>query len=56
MPNLKQARNGRIEDFIAEHEDDPEGDLDALNAMIKRPTQGSAKATPLASPQGSSDD
>ena len=54
--SLNEARKGNIEDFIAEHEADGDGDLDKLNALIKRPTQGSEKATPKASPQVSSDD
>lgn len=55
--SLKSLReNGKIEDFIKEHEADPDGDLDKLDALIKRPTQGSEKATRPASPQGSSDD
>jgi|GEM_PF-1748675 len=54
---LRTARQaGIIEDFITEHEADPEGDLDKLDALIKRPTQGSGKATRPASPQASSDD
>jgi hypothetical protein len=56
MKSLKQARKSKIEDFIKEHETDPDGDLDKLDALIKRPTQGSGKATRPASPQGSSDD
>ena len=56
MGTLKEARQGGIEDFIKEHEADPDGDLDKLDALIKRPTQGSGKATRLASPQESSDD
>lgn len=56
MPNLKKARQGKIEEFIKEHEADPDGDLDKLDALIKRPTQGSGKATRPASPQASSDD
>jgi hypothetical protein len=56
MANLKQARKGKIEDFITEHEADPDGDLDKLDALIKRPAQGSEKATRPASPQVSSDD
>lgn len=56
MPNLKDARKGKIEDFIKEHEADPDGDLDKLDALIKRPTQGSEKATRSTSPQASSDD
>ena len=42
--NLKDARHkGKMKDFIKEHEADPEGDLDKLDAVIKRPTQGSGK-------------
>lgn len=38
MTNLKQARQkGKIDKFIKEHEADPEGDLDKLDAAIKRP-------------------
>ena len=56
MLNLKQARKGKIEDFIKEHKADPDGDLDKLDALIKRPVQGSEKATRPALPQASSDD
>ncbi len=56
MTNLKQARKGKIEDFIKEHEADPKGDLDKLDAVIKRPTQESEKATPKTSSRGTSDD
>lgn len=56
MTNLKQARESSLEDFIKEHESDDDGDLDKLDALIKRPTQESAKATRPASPQASSDD
>lgn len=36
MPNLKKAREkGKIEDFIKEHEADPEGDLDKLDAVAR---------------------
>ena len=38
--------------FIKEHEAGPDGDLDKLDALIKRPTQGSEKA----SREASSDD
>lgn len=56
MTNLREARKGKIEDFIKEHEDDADGDLDKLDAVIKRPTQGSATKAPKASPAASSDD
>ena len=51
--DLKQARRGNIEAFIKEHEADPDGDLDKLDALIKRPTQESEKATRPASSQAS---
>ena len=54
--SLGDARKGKLEDFTKEHETDPSGDLDKLDALIKRPTQGSEKATRPASPQVSSDD
>lgn len=57
MPTLKQAqKTGKIEEFIKEHETDPDGDLDKLDAVIKRPVQGSEKAARSASPQDASDD
>lgn len=56
LPNLKKARKGKIEEFIKEHEADPDGDLDKLDALLKRPTQGSGKATRPASSQDASDD
>ena len=54
--NLKDARHGEIEAFIAEREVDPPGDLDKLDALIKLPVQENEKATRPASPQASSDD
>lgn len=57
MTNLKKARQkGKIEDFIKEHEADPEGDLDKLDAVIKRPVQESGSEVPKASSQDASDD
>ena len=57
MPNLRDAqKEKKIEDFIKEHKDDPDGDLDKLDAVIKRPTQGSEKATRKASSEDASDD
>ena len=56
MTNLKKAREaGRLKDFIKEHEADPDGDLDKLDAVLKRPTQESGKATRPASSQDASD-
>jgi len=56
MTNLRSARKGKLEDFIKEHEADPEGDLDKLDDAIRRPFQGSEKEAPKASPQDASDD
>lgn len=56
MPNLKEARKGKIEEFIKEHEADPEGDLDKLDKVISRPTRGTGKATRKASSRDASDD
>ena len=56
MTNLKQARKGKLDKFIKEHEADPPGDLDKFDAILKSATQGTVKATPKASPQGASDD
>jgi len=51
MTNLREARTQNIEKFIKEHEVDSLGDLDRLNATIKRPAQETEKATHQASPQ-----
>ena len=57
MKNLKKARDrGMIEEFIKEHEADPEGDLDKLDDLIKRPTQGTEKAARQTSTRASDDD
>lgn len=56
MATLREARIGKLEDFIREHEADPEGDLEKLDAVIKRPTQGSEKATRQTSSRDASDD
>lgn len=52
MPNLKQARKTNLDKFIKEHEADPEGDLDKLDAFLKKPYRESESATPPASSQG----
>jgi len=46
MPNLKEARKGNIEDFIMEHEADPDGDLDKLDALIHKIVEKKQDATP----------
>ena len=45
-----------IENFIKEHEAGPDGDLDKLDEVIKRPIQKSGKATRPVSSQHASDD
>ena len=55
--NLKEARSkNKIDDFIKEHEADPEGDLDKLDGAIKRPVRKKTKATRPASSEGERDD
>jgi len=56
MINLKEARKGKLKEFIKEHGTDPDGDLDKLDAVIKRPVQESEKATRKASSLDESDD
>ena len=56
MATLKETRKGKIDDFIKEHEADPNGDLDKLDAFLKSPVQESEKATRPASSRASSDD
>lgn len=57
MTNLKKALlKGKIDDFIKEHETDPDGDLDKLDEVIKRPSQETVKATRSASFRDASDD
>lgn len=57
MGTLKEAREkGKIDDFIKEHETDPDGDLDKLDAVIKHRTQESGSKARSASPQDASDD
>ena len=48
--------NGKIDDFIKDHEANPKGDLDKLDAVIKRPAQETASKAPKASSQDASDD
>jgi len=56
MVNLKDARKGDLEKFIKEHEGDEPGDLDKLDAALKRPVSGTSSATPAASKPDASDD
>lgn len=57
MTNLRVARfKNNLETFIAEHESDPEGDADKLEAMIKRLVRESGSEVLPASSPGASDD
>lgn len=56
--SLREARasSGSLEAFIAEHETDPDGDLDKLDAALKRPAQEKSSATQEASSAGGDGD
>ena len=55
--SLKDARKkSNLDQFIREHEKDAPGDLDKLDAAIKRPVRGTVKEAPKASSQDASDD
>ena len=57
MTTLREARKkGQLDQFIAEHEADPPGDMEKLDAAIKRPSTGTAKSGPAASKPDSGDD
>ena len=53
--NLKQARkDNKLDEFIREHEDDPQGDMDAFDRMIETIAQPEkSKSTPGTSSQDS---
>ena len=56
MTNLKKAReSGDMERFIREHEKDAPGNMDKLDATIRRPSQGTAKSGQEASTLDSGD-
>jgi len=57
MTNLKKARDeGRLEEFIREHEKDAPGDQEKLDKALKRPASQRSKEAPKASSQTDSDD
>ena len=56
MTTLREARKGKLEEFIREHEKDATGDLDKLDAAIKRPASRRSKEAPEASKPDASDD
>ena len=54
---LREARKqGKIESFIKDHENDDPGDLDKVEAIIQSATQESESSTPKTSSKASSDD
>lgn len=54
MTTLKQARQtGKIDQFIKEHEADPEGDEDAVNRTLKAMAQKSPTARKASKPRNS---
>ena len=56
MTTLREAREkGQLRKFIAEHEDGPPGDMDKLDAAIKRPSRGTEKSNQEASTPDSRD-
>ena len=57
MTTLREARTkGRLKQFITEHEADAPGDMDKLDAAIKRPSAETAKSDQAASKPDSGDD
>lgn len=57
MTNLRKSRvSGKLEEFILEHEGDPQGDAEKLDALLKRPVQGSGSEVQPASSRAASDD
>ena len=56
MITLREALNqGKLDQFIQEHKDDPPGDEDAFNRAL-RSMAGRSKEAPEASPPDGSDD
>lgn len=56
VKNLKQAREqGKLDQFIKEHEADPEGDEDALNRTLKAMAQKSPATRKASKPRNSDD-
>ena len=50
ITTLRSAiKDGRLEDFITEHEKDALGDVEKLDAAIRRPVSRKSKAAPKAS-------
>lgn len=56
MKNLKEARKqGKLDEFIKQHEVDPKGDPEAFNRALAS-MAGTSKATPATSKPPRSDD
>ena len=54
---LREARKGKMREFLKEHENDPPGDMDRLDAAIRTAsTPGTGSATRPASSRDPSDD
>lgn len=57
MTTLRKAlKDGKVEQFIREHEKDAPGDLDKLDKALKRPASRRSKEAPKASSRRASDD
>ena len=57
MTTLREARKkGKMEQFVKEHEQDAPGDLDKLDAALKRPASEKSSKPPNASSRDGSDD
>lgn len=56
MTTLREARKqGKLEEFVKEHENDEPGDLDRLDKALKRPVTGKLSKPPKASSRDGSD-
>lgn len=56
MTTLKQAReSGKLDQFIKEHEADPEGDAEAFNRAVRAMAQKSKEAPKASSPNNPDD-
>ena len=57
MTTLREARKGKMNEFLKEHENDPPGDMDRLDVVIKTSAvPGTESEAHPASPRDASDD
>jgi hypothetical protein len=57
MITLRKAlKDGKLKQFIREHEKDAPGDMDKLDSALKRPASEKSKAAPKSSSREQSDD